>query len=99
MGSLGARFLENCGTGLRTARRLSRRRIHPAPMLRVRLSLQVGRRQSRVGFVAEVTTALMPIIGWSRYLLGDILLQRAFHKDRCAASLLVYSSCCYRRCP
>lgn len=42
----------------------------------------VGRRQSRVGFVAEVTTALMPIIGWSRYLLGDILLQRAFHKDR-----------------
>lgn len=24
----------------------------------------------------------MPIIGWSRYLLGDILLQRAFHKDR-----------------
>jgi 1-acyl-sn-glycerol-3-phosphate acyltransferase len=42
----------------------------------------VGRSQVRVGFVAEVTTALMPIIGWSRYLLGDILLQRAFHKDR-----------------
>jgi len=42
----------------------------------------VGRAQARVGFVAEVTTALMPILGWSRYLLGDILLQRAFHKDR-----------------
>mmetsp|Transcript_7710 Transcript_7710/g.14545 ORF Transcript_7710/g.14545 Transcript_7710/m.14545 type:complete len:446 (-) Transcript_7710:205-1542(-) len=41
-----------------------------------------GDEQSRVGFVAEVTTALMPVIGWSRYLLGDILLQRAFHKDR-----------------
>jgi hypothetical protein len=35
----------------------------------------------RVNFVAEVTTALMPIAGWSRFLFGDILLQRAFHKD------------------
>jgi len=35
----------------------------------------------RVNFVAEVTTALLPVIGWSRFLFGDILLQRAFHKD------------------
>ena len=35
----------------------------------------------RVNFVAEVTTAVMPIVGWSRFLFGDILLQRAFHKD------------------
>lgn len=35
----------------------------------------------RVNFVAEVTTAIMPIVGWSRFLFGDILLQRAFHKD------------------
>lgn len=42
----------------------------------------VPKHQARIGFVAEVTTALMPIIGWSRYLLGDILLQRAFHKDK-----------------
>lgn len=35
----------------------------------------------RINFVSEVTTAFMPFIGWSRYLFGDILLQRAFHKD------------------
>jgi hypothetical protein len=36
---------------------------------------------NRPGFVAEATTALMPVIGWSRYLVGDIFLTRAFHKD------------------
>lgn len=39
-----------------------------------------GKAAPRVGFVAEVTTGLMPIVGWSRVLFGDILLQRAFHK-------------------
>lgn len=42
----------------------------------------IGRKQSRIGFVAEVTTAFMPIIGWSRALFGDIMLRRAFHRDR-----------------
>ena len=37
--------------------------------------------ERRVGFVAEMTVGLMPIIGWSRVLLGDILITRAFHKD------------------
>ena len=36
---------------------------------------------ARVGFVAEATTALMPVIGWSRMLFGDIVITRAFHKD------------------
>ena len=36
---------------------------------------------ARVGFVAEATTALMPVIGWSRLLLGDIFVTRAFDKD------------------
>ena len=36
---------------------------------------------ARVGFVAEATTALMPVIGWSRLLFGDIFITRAFHKD------------------
>ncbi|KAJ1452597.1 hypothetical protein M885DRAFT_308578 [Pelagophyceae sp. CCMP2097] len=35
----------------------------------------------RVGFVAEVTTMLMPVFGWSRGLFGDIFLRRTFHKD------------------
>lgn len=37
----------------------------------------------RVGvrFVAEITTALMPFVGWSRYLLGDVMLRRTFHRD------------------
>lgn len=35
---------------------------------------------SRIGFVAEATTALMPVIGWSRVLFGDIFVTRAFHK-------------------
>uniref|UniRef100_A0A7S2SSK6 Phospholipid/glycerol acyltransferase domain-containing protein n=1 Tax=Rhizochromulina marina TaxID=1034831 RepID=A0A7S2SSK6_9STRA len=39
-------------------------------------------RGNRVGFVAEVTTGFMPIVGWSRVLFGDILLQRTFHRDR-----------------
>lgn len=38
--------------------------------------------QIRTGFVAEFTTALMPLLGWSRVLFGDILVRRAFHKDR-----------------
>jgi len=42
----------------------------------------VGDTQARVGFVFEATAAFMPIVGWSRALLGDILLQRAFLKDR-----------------
>jgi len=37
--------------------------------------------ERRIGFVAEMTIGLMPIIGWSRVLLGDILITRAFHKD------------------
>lgn len=37
--------------------------------------------QIRTGFVAELTTGLMPILGWSRALFGDILVKRAFHKD------------------
>ena len=41
----------------------------------------VGEHWSRIGFVAEATTALMPIIGWSRLLFGDIFVTRAFHKD------------------
>jgi len=41
-----------------------------------------GRKNSRVNFVAEITTGLMPIVGWSRFLFGDILLQRTFHRDR-----------------
>jgi len=34
-----------------------------------------------VRFIAEITMGLMPIAGWSRYLLGDILLRRTFHRD------------------
>ena len=34
-----------------------------------------------VRFIAEFTMCLMPIAGWSRYLLGDILLRRTFHRD------------------
>ena len=41
----------------------------------------VGEHWSRIGFVAEATTALMPVIGWSRLLFGDIFVTRAFHKD------------------
>ena len=41
----------------------------------------VGETWSRIGYVAEATTALMPIIGWSRLLFGDIFVTRAFHKD------------------
>jgi len=36
---------------------------------------------ARVNFVAEATIALMPVIGWTRVLFGDILVTRAFHKD------------------
>ena len=35
----------------------------------------------RVGFVAEFTTMLMPVFGWSRGLFGDIFLRRTFHRD------------------
>lgn len=35
----------------------------------------------RIGFVAEITTMLMPIFGWSRFLFGDIFLRRTFHRD------------------
>ncbi len=34
-----------------------------------------------VRFIAEMTIGLMPIAGWARYLLGDILLRRTFHRD------------------
>lgn len=37
--------------------------------------------QVHVRFIAEITMALMPIAGWSRFLLGDILLRRTFHRD------------------
>ncbi|KAJ8614050.1 hypothetical protein CTAYLR_005841 [Chrysophaeum taylorii] len=35
----------------------------------------------RIGFVAEITTMLMPVFGWSRLLFGDVFLRRAFHRD------------------
>ena len=35
----------------------------------------------RIGFVAEMTTCLMPVFGWSRFLFGDIFLRRTFHRD------------------
>jgi len=34
-----------------------------------------------VRFIAEITMAFMPIAGWSRFLIGDILLRRTFHRD------------------
>lgn len=34
-----------------------------------------------VRFIAEITTAFMPLAGWSRYLLDDIYLRRTFHRD------------------
>lgn len=37
---------------------------------------------ARIGFVAEMTIGLMPVIGWARVLFGDILVARAFHHDR-----------------
>jgi len=36
----------------------------------------------RTGFVAEATIALLPLLGWSRFLMGDIFITRAFDKDR-----------------
>ena len=44
--------------------------------------LDAPEEQIRTGFVAEFTTALMPLVGWSRVLFGDILVRRAFHKDQ-----------------
>mmetsp|Transcript_3997 Transcript_3997/g.5612 ORF Transcript_3997/g.5612 Transcript_3997/m.5612 type:complete len:520 (-) Transcript_3997:527-2086(-) len=41
----------------------------------------VLRFQPRIGFVAEITTMLMPVFGWSRFLFGDIFLRRTFHRD------------------
>ena len=41
----------------------------------------LGDRAVRVNFVAEMTIGLLPIIGWTRVLFGDILVMRAFHKD------------------
>ena len=35
-----------------------------------------------VRFIAEFTTALMPLAGWSRFLLDDIYLRRTFHRDK-----------------
>lgn len=37
--------------------------------------------RTRIGFVAEMTTMLMPVFGWSRLLFGDIFLRRTFHRD------------------
>lgn len=42
---------------------------------------QVVSPRVRVGFVAEITTMLMPVFGWSRGLFGDIFLRRTFHRD------------------
>ena len=42
---------------------------------------QVLEPRVRVGFVAEITTMLMPVFGWSRGLFGDIFLRRTFHRD------------------
>lgn len=36
---------------------------------------------SRVGFVAEATLALMPILGWKMMAFGDIFVTRTFDKD------------------
>ena len=36
---------------------------------------------SRVGFVAEATLALMPVLGWKMMVFGDIFVTRAFDKD------------------
>ena len=49
----------------------------------------LGDRPARVNFVAEATIGLMPVIGWTRVLFGDILVTRAFHKDgpRIAANI------------
>jgi len=41
-----------------------------------------GWQRVNVRFIAEFTTALMPIAGWSRYLLDDIYLRRTFHRDK-----------------
>lgn len=48
----------------------------------------------RVAFVAEATTALMPIIGWQRWLAGDIFVTRAFHQDgpRIASNVASYKA-------
>lgn len=36
---------------------------------------------SRVGFVAEATLALMPMLGWKMLAFGDIFVTRTFDKD------------------
>ena len=53
----------------------------------------------RVGFVAEATTAIMPIIGWQRHLAGDIFVMRAFHKDQpmIEANIRAFKESCIRR--
>jgi len=38
-------------------------------------------RHARVGYVAEATTALMPVLGQKMLCFGDIFVTRAFHKD------------------
>ena len=47
-----------------------------------------------VRFIAEITTAFMPLAGWARFLLGDVYLMRTFHRDaiRVRRKLAEYNS-------